>query len=451
MPENTGPKPWIAIQELVDRGDPEQLDGFLDTLKPGDVARAISRLDDRARGDLLTILEPEDAADLMEELSDVQGAELIDDISVKQAAAIVDEMDSDHRADLLGELDEGDAEAILQQMDPEEAQEARELLQYDPETAGGIMVTEFVVYNQSALVSDVLNDLQSNRELYSDIGVQYAYVQTENKTLIGVLRLRDLVLSANDRPIAEVMVVNPVSVLASAPLDEIEQLFDRYMFYGIPVIEEDGHIVGVVERADAEEAHSERSERTFMRFSGIIGGEELREMALPERTSRRLIWLAANLVLSALAALVIFYYHETIEEIIWLAALIPVLVNVSGCSGNQAVAVSIRELALGLIKPGDFARVVRQEVAVGIINGLSLGVLLGIFTALCTRDPALSVVVGLALALNTVLAVALGGAIPLLLRRINIDPAAAAAPMLTTVVDVCGFFLILSLATAFLL
>jgi magnesium transporter len=276
-------------------------------------------------------------------------------------------------------------------------------------------------------------------------------VQTDNKTLIGVLRLRDLVLSANDRPIAEVMVVNPVSVLASAPLDEIEQLFDRYMFYGIPVIEEDGHIVGVVERADAEEAHSERSERTFMRFSGIIGGEELREMALPERTSRRLIWLAANLVLSALAALVIFYYHETIEEIIWLAALIPVLVNVSGCSGNQAVAVSIRELALGLIKPGDFARVVRQEVAVGIINGLSLGVLLGIFTALCTRDPALSVVVGLALALNTVLAVALGGAIPLLLRRINIDPAAAAAPMLTTVVDVCGFFLILSLATAFLL
>lgn len=390
-------------------------------MKPGDVARAISRLDDRARGDLLTILEPEDAADLIEELSDAQGAELIDDIPVKQAAAIVDEMDSDHRADLLGELDEGDAEAILQQMDPEEAQEARELLQYDPKTAGGIMVTEFMVYNQIALVSDVLNDLQSNRELYSDIGVQYAYVQTENKTLIGVLRLRDLVLSANDRPIAEVMVVNPVSVLASAPLDEIEQLFDRYMFYGIPVLEEDGHIVGVVERANAEEAHSERSERTFMRFSGIIGGEELREMALPERTSRRLTWLAANLILSAIAALVIFYYHKTIEEIIWLAALIPVLVNVSGCSGNQAVAVSIRELALGLIKPGDFARVVRQEVAVGIINGLSLGALLGLFTALGMRDLPLSVVV------------ALGGA------------------MLTTVVDVCGFSLILSLATAFLL
>ena len=136
------------------------------------------------------------------------------------------------------------------------------------------------------------------------------------------------------------------------------------------------------------------------------------------------------------------------NEVIALAALIPVLVNVSGCSGNQAVAVSIREMTLGLIRPRDFMRVVQQEVIVGVINGIVLGLLLGGFILLWKGDWRLGLAVGLALALNTVLAVGLGGAIPLVLKRLNIDPAVAAAPVLTTVVDMCGFFLILSLAAA---
>ncbi|MDK1020136.1 MAG: magnesium transporter [Candidatus Hydrogenedentes bacterium] len=448
MPDRAKMEPWDTLEALVAKNSSGDLHDFLETLSPFEVARAISRLSEGDQADLLTMLEPEDAADLIEELSDAQGADLMEDLSAEQAAVIVDEMESDERADLLGEMDEEDAEAILQRMDPEEAEEARQLLGHAHDTAGGLMVTEFVVYPQDLLVGEVLDDLRTNAEAYSDYGVQYAYVSSDSGALVGVLRLRDLVLSPNDKPVREVMIVNPVSVLVDAPLEELEQAFDRYQFSGLPVIAPEGKIVGVLQRADVEEAHSELTERTFMRFSGIIGGDELRSASIAGRSGARLRWLGINLVLSLVAASVIIVFQDVVDKVIALAALIPVLVNVSGCSGNQAVAVSIREMTLGLIRPRDFLRVVQQEVIVGVINGIVLGLLLGGFIFLWKDDWRLGLAVGLALALNTVLAVALGGAIPLILKRLHIDPAVAAAPILTTVVDMCGFFLILSLAAA---
>ena len=447
MSTRGGQEPWIALGALVREGDGASVARYLDALSPGEVARALSRIEEDDRNALLTMLAPDVAADLIEELPDAQGSDLIEDLPPEQAALIVDEIDSDHRADILAGLGAGDLEAILQRMDPEEAREARHLLTYPADTAGGIMITEYVVYPQDRTVGDVLDDLHRNAEVYSDFGMQYAYVQSANETLIGVLRLRDLVLSTNDKLISSVMIVNPVSVLADAPLDELEPYFDRYPFSGLPVVDHDGRIVGVVQRADVEEAHSERSDRAFMRFSGIISGEELRNMPVISRSMRRLAFLTINLALSLLSSFVIIYYQDTINHIIALAALIPVLANVSGCSGNQAVAVSIREMTLGLIKPRDMMRVARQEMGVGLINGIVLGALLGGYAYLWQGDAMLGALVGTALLLNATLSVILGGAIPLLLKRFNIDPSAAASPMLTTTMDTCGFFFILSFAT----
>ena len=460
MPPIEDKKPWIDLEHLVEQSNGEALHDYLDTLSTAEIARSISRLEEETQATLLTLLEPEDAADLIEELPDAQGADLIEDLPVEQAAAIVDEMDSDHRVDLLGDLDTSDAEAILSKMDPEEAQDARELLQYEPDTAGGIMVTEFVVYPHTLSVGDVLNDLQTNAEAYSDYGVQYAYVQSDSQTLIGVLRLRDLVLSPREKPIREVMIVNPISVLVDAPLEELEQAFDRYMFSGLPVITHQGRIVGVVMRSDTEEAQTDRSERTFMRFSGIIGGEELRTKPLKERTLHRLWWLLINLVLSLAAIVLIDYFKATINRNLALAAILPVLANLSGCSGNQAIAVSIREMTLGLITSKDLLRVIRMEWILGLVNGAVIGTLLSVFMVLGSqiglvgtieKPMIFGFVVGISLALNTVLAVALGGAIPLVLKRLGIDPAVAAAPIMTTIVDTCGFFIILMLASQLLM
>lgn len=444
-------RPWERIETLVQTGDTEELDAFLETLSPFEIARAISRMEEKEQGRLLTLLEPGDAADLIEELSDTQGSDLIEDLPAEQAAAIVDEMESDHRADILQEMEEHDAEAILAEMKPDEAHDARHLLTHPEDSAGGIMHTEFITYPQDLKVRDVLEDLRTHREEYAEYPTQYAYVTSQRGILVGVLRMHDLILAPGDASIVRIMIANPIHVSADTDLKTLEHLFERYVFTGIPVTDRHGRVIGVVGRHDVEEAVGERSERTFMRISGIIRGDELRHMPYSERYARRLAWLSINLVLSVLAASVILLFENTVATVTALAALIPIIGNMCGCAGNQAMAVSIREMALGIIQPADAAYVFWKEVQVALLNGCAIGFFLGVGVTAYSGDYVLGGVVGTAIALNTLIAVAVGGAVPLGLQKLNLDPALAAGPILMTVVDMCGFLLLLGLASVILL
>lgn len=443
---------WEILEGLLRDKKTEAVRQMLDALPPGEIARALSRLEEDLQFVLLTSLHPEAAADLIEALDDAQASDLVEDLPADHAAAILDEMESDHRADLLGEMDHEDAQAILSHMDPEEAEDVRNLLKFEPDTAGGIMVTEFVMYPSQLTVGDVLNDLHANAETYSDYGVQYAYVSSEQGRLIGVLRLRDLVLSPGPTPITQVMIVNPIYILASTTLDELDDYFERYNFVGFPVTDDDGKMLGVVRRSDFEEAFSDRVEKAFMQFSGIIGGDELRSMPVRSRAVRRFAWLAVNLLLSMIAASVILFFDDLIARVTIVAAIMPIISNMSGCAGNQSIAVSIREMALGLIQPRDFAHVVRKELVVALFNGIALGIILGaliaVIAAATGQSPWIGAVVGVALTLNTLLATTLGGSIPLILRRLEIDPALAAAPLLMTISDMTSFLLVLSFTWA---
>ena len=197
-----------------------------------------------------------------------------------------------------------------------------------------------------------------------------------------------------------------------------------------------------------EEAVNKRKTKTFLRLSGIIGGEEFRTMPLLSRSGRRLSWLSMNIVLNIIAASVIALYQDTLAAAITLAVFLPMVSDMSGCSGNQAVAVSMRELSLGLVRPGELLWVLSKEARVGIINGLVLGLLLGGVAFLWKGNPWLGFVVGGALAANTLVSVLLGGVLPLVLKRLKLDPALVSSPLLTTVTDMCGFFFVLSFAAA---
>ena len=271
VPEPVIQNPWSQVQAFIEQRDSAALVEVLDKLSSGEVARVFTRLDEEDCQELLALLEPEDAADLIEELVDAQGADIIEDLPVGQAAEIVDEMESDYRADLLGEMDEEDVEAILQQMDPEEALDARKLLEYEDDTAGGIMVTDFVVYSMDTMVGEVISDMRENAERYSDYGVQYAYVESRNGVLIGVLRLRDLLLSPAHCPVQDIMIVNPLYFLADTPLEDLNQFFDRYTFWSVPVTNAEGQMLGVVRRADVEEAAGEEQGRSFLAFQWYCG------------------------------------------------------------------------------------------------------------------------------------------------------------------------------------
>jgi magnesium transporter len=458
MPNDKLRETWEQIEQILAQANAPALRAYLDELPPDEVARALSRMEEDDQKRVVTLLGPEDAADLMEELSDVQAALLLEDLTAIEAAPIIEEMESGERADKLGELDQDDAEAILAQMSPSEAAQTRRLLTHDPHTAGGIMVTEFLAYTMDNTVGGILSDLRTNADQYTDYRVQYTYVVDTVGTLLGVIRLRDLVLSASTTSVMDIMLTkNLVSVPVSATLEDLEHFFDRHDYVGVPALDEAGCLVGIVQRADVEEAHGDQAEQNFMRFSGIVGGDEFRSMPTASRALRRLSFLSPNIVLNLMAAGVIASFQDTLGAVIALAVFLPIISDMSGCSGNQAVAVSIRELSVGLVKPKDYLLVLWKEWQIGLANGLAVGLMLGIVAGVYGRffinfaHPSGSIyfglVIGAALATNTMLSVSLGGLVPLALKSRKIDPALASGPILTTVTDMCGFFLVLGMAT----
>ncbi|MBD3160575.1 MAG: magnesium transporter [Candidatus Eisenbacteria bacterium] len=442
--------PWDRLSDLIQAGDSEAIEQFVDALPLGEIARILSRLDEEDRGRFLQILPPETVAEILEQIPEVQAVDLIEQLDHDVAAAILNELPSDEQADLIGDLEDQDAEAILREMEPEESRDARALSRYEDDVAGGLMITEYLSYPESATVADVVNDLRRNAEEYQDYHVQYAYVTTTGGRLAGVLQLRELFLSADAKRISDLMIRDPRTVPDQAGLEELEDLFDRYPFFGLPVVDAHGRLVGVVQRESVDEAVAERAGSDYRKSQGIVGGEELRTMPLFLRSRRRLSWLSVNILLNVIAASVIAFYQDTLASVIALAVFLPIISDMSGCSGNQAVAVSMRELTLGVVKPAEVALVWGKEVLVGLVNGMALGALIGLVAWLWKGNVFLGLVVGGAMAVNTIVAVSIGGTIPLILKRLEMDPALASGPILTTITDMCGFFVVLSLATVLL-
>ena len=441
---------WERLRELAESGDLQALEGFLTSLAPKDLARAISRLNLEEQSNVISMLTPAGAAGLLDDIPAVCAADIIEQLNAEDAASIVHQLPSDEQADLIGGLAESDAEAILAELPLKAAAKLRSLAAYPADVAGGLMITEYLAFPAHATIGEVSASIRDGQEDYSDFDVQYVYVVSAEGSLIGVLRLRDLLLSKPDRRLSEVMIESPVFVDVNTPLDELKEIFERYEYFGVPVTGENARLLGVLRRGAVTEAVSERSDEDFLKSQGIVGGEELRSMPILERAWRRLSWLSINVVLNIAAASVIAYYESTLTAVVALAVFLPIISDMSGCSGNQAAAVSLREMALGILKPYEIFHVWVQEISVGLINGLALGSLIALVAYFWKGNPFLGLVVGAALALNTVVAVSIGGAIPMLLKRAGKDPALASGPILTTITDMCGFLLVLSLATALL-
>ncbi|MDA0991427.1 MAG: magnesium transporter [Verrucomicrobia bacterium] len=434
------------LQEDLSAGRQDRVREQMEELTPSETVFVVSRLEEDDQIKLLEFLAPIDAAGVLQDLPTEQATDLMSALEPESAATIMEAMPSAEQADILGDMATVDAEAILGQMRREEAQQARVLLRYPDHVAGGLMTTEYLSYPATLTIGDVLLDLEKHRDTYYDYEVQYAYILDDRDRLVGVLRMRDLLLAQRSQPVREVMIPNPLSVHDHTPLQKLIEFFDDHSFLGVPAVNDAGALVGLVRRSLVMEAREQRGTTTFLRLSGIVGGEEFRTMPLWLRSVRRLSWLAPNIVLNMIAASVIAIYQDVLQAVIALAVFLPIISDMSGCSGNQAVAVSIRELSLGLIKPREFLRVFSKEAAVGMINGAVLGLLLGAVAVCWKGDWLLGAVVGGSLMLNTLLSVMLGGSVPLLLRHFKIDPALAAGPILTTVTDLCGFFFVLFFA-----
>jgi magnesium transporter len=449
MSENLGsPQDHLTtIEELIEANDMPRTAALIKSLKPVEIARSISRLHKDQQARLIEQLGPQKSAAIISEILDFGSTDIVNRLPSNQAAPIVKEMTRDQQVGLLRKIGEDDAEAILQKIKPHRAQKIRKLMSYPENTAGALMITEYLSYDIHLQVIDVLDDLRDHGEQYSDYEIQYAYVVADNDKLVGVLRLRDLLMAPKDQLIHKVMIKDPLSVNVHTSLRDLREFFRQYTFLGVPVVDDTGNLVGVIRSSSVREAANKRNNQLFLKFAGIVGGEEFRSMPLFKRSSRRLSWLSINIVLNIIAASVIALYQDTLEKAIVLAVFLPIISDMSGCSGNQAVAVSIRELTLGLVRPKELLRVLTKESSIGMINGLVLGCLLGGAALLWKGNPYLGLIVGAALAANTFVAVSFGGLVPLILRGMRTDPALASGPLLTTITDMCGFFFVLSFAS----
>lgn len=436
-----------SVRTMLRQDKRDELSDLLESLKSHEVVYLMSKLGRRNQHKLLTMINPEDAADIIEELPDTQAADILEEMDAGNAAAIINKLSSDDRVDVFSELDKKEAEAILTEMHPSEAEAIRKMSGYRSDTAGGLMITEYISYKASFTVKQVIDDLRKNAEMYKNYHVRYIYVVSENNKFSGVLQIQQLLLAGADEKLSGIVITEVTTVSADTSLDDLIDLFDTYSFYGLPVVDEHNHLIGVVKRDDVLEAKNERTTIQNLQSYGIVGGDELRTMPVLVRSKRRLSWLSVNILLNLMAASVIAFFQETLSAVIALAVFLPIISDMSGCSGNQAVAVSMRELALGIVKPREVFRVWLQEIKVGLINGLVLGLLIGLTAFLWKANIYLGLVVGSALAINTLVAVSIGGTIPLILKSIKVDPALASGPILTTITDMIGFFLALAFAT----
>lgn len=434
------------LRALLDEKNQIGVEDYLSKISGFEGMRELYHLRADEQITLLELLDPQIAADLIVELPEEFVADLLERLPSERATQIVTALPSNGQADILKEVEPSARKIILANIQPLRAKSIEELISYDDDSAGGLMVREFLSYTQDSTTRIVLEDLTSGRLTPSKYSFQQCYVVSNTNLILGTVRLKTLIGTSPEEPLINHL--EPPSLInIHADLETISICFDETNLETLPVADDRGDLKGVLRRDDVDRALVDKATEDHMKSQGILGGEELRSLPTKERSRKRLSWLSINILLNIIAASVIAFFEETLTAVIALAVFLPIVSDMSGCSGNQAVAVSMRELTLGIVDARDTLKVWWQEVKVGLINGLVLGVLLGAASYLWKGNPYLGLVVGSALAINTVIAVSLGGTVPLLLKKLKADPAVASGPILTTVTDMCGFFLVLGIAT----
>ena len=453
MPENTEEQRHLLIEEIRGRlraGDRDELIAFVAPLHPSDVADVVEHLDEVERIALLQVIPAPLASDALAEMEEEERpGELLASMEPQRIAELVEELADDDAADLIGELDPAERERLFESVPDEEEQEIRELLEYPEESAGGIMTRDLCAVPAHATAAEAIEELRAQAEESEDLYT--VFVTDRSRRLLGFVNLADLVLAAPDTPIADLLEEPPAVVAVDRDQEEVGRLLSRYNLAAIGVVDEEGRLVGQITFDDVIDVVEAEVTEDILRFASVSDEEQLRGTTLGAIRSR-LPWLAANTLTLSLAAIVVWRYEQTIEQLAILAAVMPVIAGLGGNAGTQALAVTIRRIALAEELPGERWSAVVKELVVGLVNGLAIGLLVALASFLLPNTHAMfGLVVMTAMWANLAVGSALGAFFPIVLERLGADPAVASSIFVTTFTDLFGFVLLLGLATRFLL
>lgn len=438
-------KRTINEENLLDlflHGNDQDIKDTIDTIHPADILDLLHEHKEEASA-ILNRLSDEILADIVDEEEDEDKYELLKRFSDSRQKGILEEMSSDEITDLIGELKEEQAQEVLEKMDWEDREDVRKLMTFEPESAGGIMSTEFIRIFAKNTVKETLNFLQKHTD---DETSYYLYVVDQDDILKGVVSLRDIVTSTFATPMIDITNPNVKTVLYSDDQEEVAHVFEKYGFILMPVVDEANHMLGVIEFDDIIGVIQEENTEDIHHLGGV-NKEERVDSTIKASFTSRIPWLVVNLFTAVLAAAVVNNFEGTIAQVVALATVMPIITGMGGNAGTQTLTIVVRGISLGDFTKENAIRILLKEFIVGIFSGIVIGIIVAAGAMLMEGNPIFGIVTGVAMFLNMILANLAGYFIPVILEKLHIDPALASAVFVTTVTDVMGFFLFLGLAT----
>src|ERR671913_504992 len=439
-----------SVKRLLRVGATSNLVNLLQKQHPADLAQVFSELSEKDRQSAFSLLVERNSRLAMEALSELgpeAGAALLAGRTPEEIVKLTQELPSDDAAAVIDYLPEELSAAVLELIQKRPAGgEVGELLEYAEQTAGRIMNPKVFALSEDVTASEAISALQGSRDVEM---VFYLYVIDVRRHLVGVVSLRRLLLVPPATPLKRIMTTDLISVRADMDQEEVARQVASYNLLAIPVVDEENKLVGVITVDDVIDVIKDEATEDIYRLAGVAGDE--RAFTPPSESLRkRLPWLAVNLATAFLAAFVVGLFEQTIDKVVALAVFMPIVAGMGGNAATQTLTVVVRGIALGELSWENSRKALLKEAAVGIGNGVVLGLLAAGMAWLMKGDLVLGGVLGLAMIINMFVAATAGTLIPLGLRALKIDPALASSVFITTLTDMAGFASFLGLATVFL-
>jgi magnesium transporter len=436
------------LRERLDGGRMRSARIMVNSLHPSEVARMLESLPLKQRAMLWEIVDPDLEGDVLVELVEEVRDGLLEGMGTEDLIAAVDGMEVDDLADLITDLPEAVTQEVLASLDKQDHDRLQQVLAYDEESAGGLMNVDILTVRPDVTLEVVSRYLRAVGNIPD--GTDSIFVVSRDNTYIGSLFLSRLLTHDPEEMVANVMSTELMPIPAHTPSAQVVWEFENRDLLSAPVVDDDFRVLGRITVDDVVDVIRDEAEHSLMSAAGL---DEEDDMFAPvvKSATRRALWLGVNLATAFLAAAVVDLFQTTIDAIVVLAVLMPIVPSMGGVAGTQSLVIITRAIALGQINATNAIGILRKEVLVGVLNGLGWAVVVSMFAYLWFGEWRIGAIIGAAMIVNLIVAACAGFSIPLILRRLGIDPALAGGVVLTTVTDVVGYMAFLGLAAMFLL
>ncbi|EAT11094.1 magnesium transporter [Bermanella marisrubri] len=438
------------LESALESGALAQVRRILNSdLQAADVAHLLESSPPKERKLLWGLIDEENEGDVLQHLGDEIQSWLLNQMSVQEMANAISDLDTDDVADVLQNLPDKVTQEVLTTMDEQDRDRIEAVLSYPEDTAGGLMNTDTITVRPDITIEVVLRYLRRHRSL-PDMTDSLLVVNRRDE-FIGSLPINKILVSDGDTTVREVMSTDVVSIDPETTDTQVAQLFERHDLISAPVVESHTHkLLGRITIDDVVDVIREEADHSLLSMAGLDEDEDTFAPAL-KTSRRRAVWLGINLITAFVASGVIGMFQDTLDKVVALAVLMPIVASMGGIAGSQTLTLVIRGQAIGHLDSGNMGWLVNREFIVGLSNGLLWSVIIALATYIWFQDIQISLIIAIAIVINLIIAVLAGALLPLLLKKLGIDPALAGSVILTTVTDVVGFMAFLGLATVFYL